>query len=837
MEYLKLGIASLLPIILAVGIYFLDKYTKFHKLNFWIRQAIFGVAFGALAILGTHWGIEIHGAKVNARDAAVIIGGLFCGWPTGIIAGLIGGLERFFGVYWFNLPTFTQLACSISTIIAGFAAAGLRHFMFENKRPGATAGFLLALVIEIFHLFMVFVLRSQEYQKAFQVVNACTLPMLIANSLSVLLCGIIFNILEKGFKKAFAWPKSKTLRSKIQKWLGGLIVGAFLLSSMFIFLFQNEIGKAQVNTNIKNSISEVISDVKDKSDYNLLSITQKVCEEVNNLYDVDKYPVGQPGDTPFDQLLRVLASSHKVKEISFINEYEVSGVKKFEIRNSNELSFKGFNMHSGSQSEEFYQIITGDKHEIVQQYGPISRDSKVYRKYAAKYIVLNPGAENVISGMIQVGYDTEEFQEDIVVQINNITANRRLYDTGSITIFDSNQVIVSKGSNMIEDDIYNEILPLVEKNPKQTKFVASIKGTDNYFYYDVSEGYTLMCNIPVYEADLSRNIAIYVNTFLEIIIFGLIFIMMFFLVEKIANRRIKIINDGLKEITAGNLNTVVDGGSTTEFKELSTGINGTVDALKGYIKEAETRIDKELAFAKSIQASCLPSRFPAFPKRKEFDIYAFMKPAKEVGGDFYDFYFTHHNTINFMIADVSGKGIPAALFMMRAKAEIKSLCESGIELNEVFHKANNILLDGNDTGMFVTSWQASMDLETGVLKFVNAGHNPPLVKHADGKFEYLRSKPNMVLSTFEDLNFNLNEYQLSEGDIVFLYTDGVNESVNNLNEQYGEARLQNILNAKEFIDCKDLCETVMDDVTKFVDGAAQFDDITMVAFKYIKKAK
>ncbi len=199
----------------------------------------------------------------------------------------------------------------------------------------------------------------------------------------------------------------------------------------------------------------------------------------------------------------------------------------------------------------------------------------------------------------------------------------------------------------------------------------------------------------------------------------------------------------------------------------------TVAALKRYIDEAAARIDKELEFAKNIQSSALPSVFPAFPQRKDFDIHATMHTAKEVGGDFYDFYITDGNILNFLIADVSGKGIPAAMFMMRAKTQLKSLTESGLSMDEVFTRGNNGLCEGNDAGMFVTAWQGGLNLETGLVSFANAGHNPPLVKHKDGSFEYLKSRAGLVLAGMEGLKYKEQELNLSAGDIIFLYTDGV----------------------------------------------------------------
>lgn len=184
-----------------------------------------------------------------------------------------------------------------------------------------------------------------------------------------------------------------------------------------------------------------------------------------------------------------------------------------------------------------------------------------------------------------------------------------------------------------------------------------------------------------------------------------------------------------------------------DIRAMPMGMNTIIsDTLKHYIAEAESRIDRELEFARQIQRSSLPSVFPPYPERTDFSIYASMEAAKEVGGDFYDFYLTDSTHLVFLVADVSGKGIPGALFMMRAKTLIKNLAESGRSIEEVFTTANRKLCENNEAEMFVTAWMGRLNLETGLLEYVNAGHNPPLLRHKGGTFEYLRTKPNFILA-------------------------------------------------------------------------------------------
>ena len=262
---------------------------------------------------------------------------------------------------------------------------------------------------------------------------------------------------------------------------------------------------------------------------------------------------------------------------------------------------------------------------------------------------------------------------------------------------------------------------------------------------------------------------------------------------------------------------------------MSDDINSTVSTLKRYIAEAAARIDKELEYAKQIQLSALPKNFH---DGEDYSIHAQMIAAKEVGGDFYDFYKLSDTKVAFLAADVSGKGIPAAMFMMTAKTIIKNLAETGIPVNEIFTKANEKLCENNEADMFVTAWMGILDLETGKLQFANAGHNPPLLKQANGEFTYLKSRPGFVLAGMDGIRYRAGELTLSPGDRVFLYTDGVTEATNGDNQLYGEERLLDFMNRSSDKKGVTLLPALKDNIDKFVGDAPQFDDITMLIFDY-----
>lgn len=244
------------------------------------------------------------------------------------------------------------------------------------------------------------------------------------------------------------------------------------------------------------------------------------------------------------------------------------------------------------------------------------------------------------------------------------------------------------------------------------------------------------------------------------------------------------------------------------------------------------RISVELSLAASIQENMLPSTFPPYPSRRDFDIFASMDAAKEVGGDFYDFYLLDNDRLVFLVADVSGKGIPAALFMMRAKMTIKSLAESGADVNVILSEANERLCEGNDAGMFVTAWLGIADMRSGVLSYVNAGHNPPLLRRRQGSFEYLKTRPNFILAGMEGVTYQKHEVRLLPGDELFLYTDGVTEATNSDLALFGEARLLEVLNGASKESVEERCTTVKRAIDVFVGNAEQFDDITMLSIRF-----
>lgn len=291
-------------------------------------------------------------------------------------------------------------------------------------------------------------------------------------------------------------------------------------------------------------------------------------------------------------------------------------------------------------------------------------------------------------------------------------------------------------------------------------------------------------------------------------------------------------------IDGGNLDNRIHIATGDEVEELGNAFNGMTAQLQSYIGNLaavtaeKERIRTELSLASRIQADMLPDSCHALRERREFILYASMKPAKEVGGDFYDFFLTDEDHLAFLIADVSGKGVPASLFMVVAKTLLQSRIEGNDALAVAVSEVNDRLCAGNKNGMFVTAWIGVLTLSTGELNYVNAGHNPPLLGNCEEGYAYLRERGGFVLGGMEDMTYTQKKLRLNPGTILFLYTDGVSEANDETGTLYGEERLQMLLNSHTQTEPKELAKAVWEDIQSFQGKAEQFDDITMLVLRY-----
>ena len=268
------------------------------------------------------------------------------------------------------------------------------------------------------------------------------------------------------------------------------------------------------------------------------------------------------------------------------------------------------------------------------------------------------------------------------------------------------------------------------------------------------------------------------------------------------------------------------------IEKMSLDMSKYIEDLTHATAEKE-RLGAELNFATQIQAEMLPRVFPPYKNHPEVELYACMTPAKEVGGDFYDFYLIDDDHFGMVVGDVSGKGVPAALFMVITKTLLKDACAHSINPAEIFERVNTILCEGNESGLFVTCWMGILTLSTGELNFANAGHTAPIIK-TNGQIKYLSSKPNLMLAAMDGIQYTNNTLKMNKGDRLFIYTDGITEATNEYDELYGENRLLKILSSVQDKEKspRDILDIVRNDLDDFVLEAPQFDDITMLSMIY-----
>ncbi len=665
--------------------YYLWRFFKGKKIN-WGYRLMISAIFGGFAVLSTHFGVDYDQMLLNIRDLGPLTAGLFFDPMAGIIAGFIGGIERYIVGTFFGVGTYTRIACSISTCLSGLVAALLRTVIFKGKRPSLVFSFFIGSTMEVFHMYVVFITHRNDMHMAYYVVKSCAPGMIIFTGIGLAVISALIRI-DTG-----EWTNPRTISGngdilvsqRFQFWL--FVISALVLTSNLILvnILQTQVAVQTGDSQLKHAINDI----------------------------GDSYEISLYKDKSFGTL------TFSVGENGGFELFKPNGVIKY-----------------GQHKDQRF-----DKNFLFTFWETKNK---------------------------------ERFTADI---------------------FDYKCLCMSR---------------------------------------TLTDGNTLLVYIPLEEIYLERDHTVYETVLADILLFTVIYILISVLVQKIVVEKLEKVNESLKKITEGNLDEVVSVYSSSEFASLSHDINQTVDVLKTYIDAAEKKMEEELELAKSIQDSALPHNFDL--PRKDLEIYASMDPAKEVGGDFYDFFFVDANKICLVIADVSGKGIPAALFMMKSKAILRNYAESGKSPAVICNMANNGLCEGNDADMFVTVWISIIDLETGHAVCSNAGHEYPIIKRANGDYELYKQKHNIALAVMKDMPFKEYEFDLEPGDSLFVYTDGIPEAINVRQEAYGTDRLVDVLNKYKDLSQKDILGFTRQDIRLFVGKADQFDDVTMIGFKYLGK--
>ena len=307
-------------------------------------------------------------------------------------------------------------------------------------------------------------------------------------------------------------------------------------------------------------------------------------------------------------------------------------------------------------------------------------------------------------------------------------------------------------------------------------------------------------------------------------------------IEKSSEAFVKQIHDNVAPEDLIYENVRISSGK--ELNLLADNVKSLADSVASYMSNLKTvtaekeRISAELNMAAAIQQSVLPHKFPPFPDRKEFELFASMTPAREVGGDFYDFFLIDEDHLGIVMADVSGKGVPAALFMMVSKVIIQSCAMLGSSAGETLSRTNEAISSNNQEGMFVTVWFGILEISTGRITAANAGHEFPAIMRAGSGFELFKDKHEFVVGGMAGIKYSEYEITLEPGDKLFLYTDGVPEATDNEKKMFGTDRMISALNENNDASPEEITDNVRNAVNKFVKDAEQFDDLTMLCLKY-----
>ncbi|MDO4488805.1 MAG: SpoIIE family protein phosphatase [Eubacteriales bacterium] len=798
--YLQLFGQGMVVVVLSIIMYLLKKKTEFSKISKRNRNVIYGFVFGIASIFGTVFGVNTAGAIANVRDAAPLAAGLFFSAPSGIIAGIIGGTFR-----WLS-PTagdYSRLACSISTVIAGFMSGLVREKMLEKSRPSWSMAFVIGVVMEVLHMVLLFMTHFKDSEQAFLIVKSVAVPMIMGNAFTISLTAFILEFFNRVHYKG---AQLKPVSFRFQQGMLIVMVLSYFLTTGFIYQLQTQVAKRDTEKLIDTNIADVEIEIEERQEEALVETTKTIARE---------YKMDIGNGVSLTDYMKELG----VDEINIVNR---DGI----ITASTEPEYVGFDMKSGEQSSKFMVLSDASGTTIVQKFTNVAyneNDASRARQYAGT------GLGN--GEYIQVGMGYASLARSLSRVTNGIGRNRRIGKTGYLIITDTEGNMISAKDGEAEVEHLGELGIDIAELKMDKLFETVLYGEKCFVKVNEKNGSWVFGVVPEAEVYAERNSEIFINSFMEVLAYALLFVIIFALIKIVIVNDIVKINETLGEIKKGDLTRRIDLKTSKEMKVLTEHINSTVDKVTELLEAEKQRIAKELELAKDIQNSALPQVYPAFPDVPEIDVYATVTPAKEVGGDFYDFYRCGTDEIAFLVADVSGKGVPAAMFMMRAKTLIHTIVGT-MDLADAAVAINDNLCTGNDAGMFVTAFVGVFNFKTGHLEYVNAGHNPPVYMPADGECEYMKKRSGLIFAGMEGVPYKKHEMDLKKGDKLFLYTDGVTEANDPDNTLYGEERLIGLLSNIKGEEITDIVSDVFKDIEVFVRGAEQFDDITMLTLEY-----
>lgn len=583
-----------------------------------------------------------------------------------------------------------------------------------------------------------------------------------------------------------------------------LVIVSFCVATFTLWKGETIRARRDVETLLKLNYRDVTTAFTDRADYQLTTIARDLTKRF-----------GTSGKLAAEDVAAICEE----EEIAEIYDVDARGIVVGGSR------LVGEKVH-GAQWSEFLRLLDPDGPEsFAQPDRPRTSDGKVFKYAAARY----PDQ----SGYIEVGWSEERFLKFLRQRAYGYTRSWHIDERGYIIFVDADGRITSHTDMTLAGKTLFEATGLDPATvPTGTLFRATINGMPMFCYAGPVRNYLAIAADPVEDAFASRDRFMPRMAVVQLMVFAALFAFISLMLRYRVARAIHRIGDALRRIAGGDLGGRVDVRTSLEFDELSSHINTTVDALRHAAEERVRRLDAELELGRTIQQAALPAEFPS---EDCFHLAASMEAAREVGGDFYDFFPIGETLRAFLVADVSGKGITGALYMMNAKTLVKDalMDDPAHDPAGALSRVNTELCRNNPAEMFITAWVGVLDLETGRVSFANAGHNPPLRLRSGSAPEWIRDRSGCPLGCFENVVYKPRELSLQSGDALFLYTDGVTEAMDCSGALFGEERLASTLAAAGTQAPRALDIAVHAAVSTFAAGAPRADDLTVLAVQYL----
>lgn len=619
---------------------------------------------------------------------------------------------------------------------------------------------------------------------------------------------------------------TRPLRKTLFLWTAAATAAAIFASTVVSFFFETRSAKREAAQTIRAKLLEAETQAE-RARENLATIElyerrASVCR-ARSAAEILRLDATPPDAERLEELARFL----NLDEIDVVDENGICVA-------SWPPETRGFDYSQKPETADFLRVLDDPTLEISQPLRPNANDSRALFQYSAV-------ARRDAPGFVEVGLRSDRTATvRALANLARFIGSFRLGKNGRLFVF-QNGVLLRDETSTAADNLDAQtpdadfLDAQVDRFPTDVVFDAHVDGASCFALARKSGDCVFVGALPKSEIFAQRRSTLVLIFVANSLLFFGLFSVVSLLARRLVVDGVLAVNRSLAKIVDGDLAARVDVATSREFLELSNGVNATVDALQGAIDEVKRRVEKELELARRIQTAALPSVFPPFPERREFDIYAENRPMTSVGGDMFDYFFVDENRLFFYVADVSGHGVPAALFMMKTTALVKNLALSGLPLPQVVAQTNRYLAENNDA-TFVTAFFCLVDVATGRLEYVDAGHNPPFLREPNGRFREIAPQICLLLGVVDDAEFESATLDLAPGAALVLFTDGVTEAASaTSSEQFGVERA--LAAAEKAAATPDasaakIVDALFAAVENFADGAERSDDVTALAFRY-----